>query len=293
MLTSEALPSDLPWQPHAYLLLDGVSVKNLLAQAYQWFGTPDIQLLYATTPLAPCNELSPCLISLNGLHTPGLKHYFEHLAEEWGYLIFSHAGAFEVISHLRSLLSAQYAQGPNVWLRVADPAVMHAVLSHATNTQKPEVFGPMDRVVLPDVLNDTWQQHTRPGDAVRGLPAGPYVLCETQQALLDEVRFRASIRGLNEHLLEKFPGYRSELSGAARWQWLREVAIHAGELGFDSDQDLSLYANVFALLDDDALSLHPDIAALITQPSALTPSQRIEQAADLALSHSGYDEANQ
>ena len=55
MSTLETLPDDLPWQLHAYLLLDGVSVNNLQARVREWFGTPGIQLLYATTALAPCN----------------------------------------------------------------------------------------------------------------------------------------------------------------------------------------------------------------------------------------------
>ena len=85
MSTLETLPDDLPWQTHAYLLLDGVSVNNLQARITEWYGTPEIQVLYATTPLALCNEISPCLITLNGPHTPGLGHYLAHSGEEWGY----------------------------------------------------------------------------------------------------------------------------------------------------------------------------------------------------------------
>ncbi|MFJ2333819.1 hypothetical protein [Pseudomonas helleri] len=42
MLMFETLPKHLPWQGHVYLLLDGVSVKNLQAQAYEWFGRPEL-----------------------------------------------------------------------------------------------------------------------------------------------------------------------------------------------------------------------------------------------------------
>lgn len=288
MSTLETLPDDLPWQPHAYLLLDGVSINNLRASVSEWFGTPEIQVLYATTPLASCNEISPCLITLNGPNTPGLEHYLAHSDEEWGYLIFSQASAFDVIRHLRGLLNAQYQpQGLNVWLRVADPAVMHAVLSHATDTRKPEMFGPMERVVLPDVISNGWHQHARPEGTVRALPDGPYGVCEVQQEKLDEVKFRAGIRFLEEHLSAKLPEYRADLTGSARWQCLRELAIRADGLGFSSDQDLCFYANVYGLLGDDVLLEHPDIAALITQPSGLSPSDRIKKAADLALSRSG------
>ena len=292
MSTLETLPDDLPWQLHAYLLLDGVSVNNLQARVREWFGTPEIQLLYATTALAPCNEISPCLITLNGPNTSGLGHYLAHSGEEWGYLIFSQASGFDVIRHLRRLLNAQYQpQGLNVWLRIADPAVMHAVLSHATETRKPDAFGPMERVVLPDVISNGWHHHARPEGMVRGLPDGPYGVCEAQQAKLDDVSFRAGIRSLEKHLNAKIPEYRSDLTGAARWQWLREMAIRADGLGFSSDHDLCFYANVYGLLGDDVLRDHPDIAALITQPSGLTPSDRIKKAADMALVRNGNYEA--
>lgn len=287
MLIFETLPKHLPWQGHVYLLLDGVSVKNLQAQAYEWFGRPELQLLYANTPLAPCSELSPCLITLNGPNTPGLSHYFAHAAEEWGYLIFSEASSFDVMAHLRFLLNAQYQpQGQKVWLRVADPAVMQAVLSYAASSQKPEVFGPLDHVVLPDVINNTWQHHTRLGDVQRLLPQQPYVLCEVQQDMLDEVSFRSTLKVLENHVRKQFPGYGAQWSPDTRWQWVRERANKAYTNGFISNQDICLYTNVFLLLGDDVLQQHSDIATLINQPSTLTPSQRIEKAADLAFSRS-------
>lgn len=289
MLTSDHLPEQLPWQHPAYLLLDGVSVSNLLAKTQEWFGAPNVQLLYATTALAPCSDLSPCLITLNGLHTQGLEHYFSHLAEEWGYLIFSQASSFDVICHLRALLNAQYQpQGQKVWLRVADPAVMHVILSHATATKKPEVFGPMERVVLPDVINNTWQQHARVGDGARSLSEQPYALCEAQQALLDGVSFRATLKVLEKHLRDKFPDANTELPTQARWRWVSERVRRAYEAGFSSEHDICLYANVFMLLGDDVLLHHPDIAVLITQPTDVAPSLRIEKAAELALSRSDY-----
>lgn len=287
MLTFETLPNDLPWKGHAYLLLDGVSVNNLLAKTFEWFGTTDVQLLYANTPLAPCSEVSPCLITLNGPNTPGLSHYFAHAAEEWGYLIFSEASSFEVMAHLRSLLNAQYQpQGQKVWLRVADPAVMHAVLNHATRAQKPEVFGPIDQVVLPDVVNNVWQHHVRPGDVLQPLPKQAYAVCEAQQAILDAVRFRSTLKALENHVRKYFPLYGAQWSSEARWQWMHERADRAYACGFFNNQDICLYTNVFLLLGDDVLVQHPNIATLINQSSALTPSQRIEKASELAFSRS-------
>lgn len=290
MLTPDTLPRDLPWQGNAYLLLDGISVQNLRVRLHEWFGTPDFQLLYASTPLAPCNLVSPCLITLDGLQMPGLRPYFSQIAEEWGYLIFSRASAFEVICHLRALLNAQYPHGPNVWLRVADPAVMHALLTHAAATQQTHVFGPMEQVVLPDAISNKWHHHVRNSDVPQPLAAQPYALCERQVALLDEVRLRATWRSLHEHVQEKFPNAPIGQDPQARWEWIRQVTEDAYALGFNSEHDICLYANVQVLLGDDALECHPDIAELLTRPSSLTPTQRITQAAEQALARSRYVE---
>lgn len=285
MSTLEKLPDDLPWQTHAYLLLDGVSVNNLQAKITEWYGTPEIQLLYATTPLALCNEISPCLITLNGPHTPGLGHYLAHSGEEWGYLIYSQASAFDVIRHLRLLLNAQYQpQGLNVWLRIADPSVMHTVLSHAIDTRKPEVFGPMERVVLPDVVCNGWHQHARPEGTVRALPDGPYGVCEAQQAKLDDVSFRGVIKELEKHLRNTFPDAGAGLPPEARWQWIHEFANQAYHAGYTSEQDIWRYTTLGLMLGNEVLQRHPDIAALITQPSELPASLRLEKAVALAFS---------
>ena len=285
MSTLETLPDDLPWQSHAYLLLDGVSVNNLQAKVSEWFGTPEIQLLYATTALAPCSEISPCLITFNGPNTPGLDHYLAHSGEEWGYLIFSRASGFDDIRHLRRLLNAQYQpQGLNVWLRVADPAVMHAVLSQATATRKPEVFGPMDRIVLPDVISNGWHHHARPEGSVRSLPDGPYGVCEAQQTKLDDVSFRGVIKELEKHLRTVFPGAGAHLPMEARWQWIHQLANQAYLAGYTCEQDIWRYTTLGLLLGNDVLQRHPDIAALITQSSELPASLRLEEAVALAFS---------
>lgn len=290
MLTPDTLPPDLPWQGNAYLLLDGISVKNLRVRLLDWFAAPDFQLLYANTPLVSCNPVSPCLITLKGPSTPGLSHYLAHSAEEWGYLIFSHASAFEVITHLRTLLDAQYPHGQKVWLRVADPAVMHALLKHAEDTASADFFGPMEQVVLPDAISNAWHHHVRRGAQPRSLAAQPYGLCERQVALLDEVRLRAIWISLHGHLHKAFPEVFGGQDALARWAWIRNVAASAYALGFNSEHEMCLYANVRILLGDDVLERHPDIAQLFTQPCALTPTQRIEQAAALALARSPYRE---
>ncbi len=87
---------------------------------------------------------------------------------------------------------------------------------------------------------------------------------------------------LDKHLQTHFPAYCTALTRIERWQHLRGLADEAYERGFNSERDIFRYANIFALLGDDALQHHSDIAELITSSSAATPSQRVEQAARIA-----------
>lgn len=87
-----------------------------------------------------------------------------------------------------------------------------------------------------------------------------------------------------------FPHYQSTLNPSQRWQHVRALAERAYSLGFSSEYDITLYANIFGLLGADALDRHPDIATLVNHPSSLTPTQRIEQAADLAYARASSAE---
>lgn len=276
------LPAALPWDAPAYLLLDGISVENLAQRLYQWAESPDFEVLYLDTPWADLSDVSPCLVRLNGQQDPALVAFVENSHDEWGYLLFSHASRDELLSHLRWLVSVRHPLGEDMLLRLADPAVVHALFGQAARENDATLFGPIERVVVADRIQACWHQHQCPGSAEVSRHDRPYLLSEAQLEMLGEVGFRGILIRLDEHLRDYFPDYQHALSQPERWQYLRALAERAYAQGFQSEHDITLYANIFGLLGEAALQTHTDIAELVGQASSLTPSQRIEQAADLA-----------
>lgn len=276
------LPAGLSWDICAYLLLDGISVDSLLQRLYQWSDSPDFDVLYLDTPWAELSDVSPCLVRLSGQQDPALSAFLENSHAEWGYLLFSSANRAELLSHLRWLVQVRHPLGEDMLLRLADPAVVHALFGQAVREGDSTLFGPIEQVVGADRIQTCWHQHQRPGLAECISHDRPYSLSDAQLELLGEVGFRSILVQLDEHLRDYFPDYQRALNQPERWQHLRSLAEQAYAQGFQSEHEITLYANIFGLLGADALQTHSDIAELLSKASALTPSQRIEQAADLA-----------
>ncbi|MBU1330746.1 MAG: DUF4123 domain-containing protein [Gammaproteobacteria bacterium] len=276
------LPAALPWDAPAYLLLDGISVETLPQQLYEWSESPDFDAVYLETPWAELAEVSPCLVRLNGQQDPALAAFVQNSQDEWGYLVFSPASRDEVLNHLRWLVSVRHPLGEAMLLRLADPAVIYALLEPTLRDADATLWGPVEQIVAADRMQNSWHQLQRPGSATAARHDRPYQLSDAQLERLGEVAFRGILIRLDEHLREYFPDYHQALTPPDRWQHLRTLAEQAYAQGFHSEQDITLYANIFGLLGDSALQEHTDIAELLTQKSSLTPSQRIEQAADLA-----------
>jgi hypothetical protein len=143
------------------------------------------------------------------------------------------------------------------------------------------LFGPIEQVLAGDRLEERWHWLERPGPVAKTNREKPYTLSVEQLERLGGVAFRGVLIGLDEHLSEHFPDHTRPRQGRERWAYLQDLADSAYSKGFDSEYDITLYANIFGLLGEDALQAHPDIAALLASPS-LVPAERIEQAADLA-----------
>ncbi|MNJ67357.1 hypothetical protein D3C77_635230 [compost metagenome] len=68
----------------------------------------------------------------------------------------------------------------------------------------------------------------------------------------------------------------------ARRQYVQKMTEQAYQQGFASDQELTLYANVFGYLAGQPLTDHPDIGQLLTNPTPDAPLTRVRRAAELA-----------
>lgn len=277
----EALPVDLPWSMQASLILDGVSLPNLPHKLYEWSPHPQFEPLYLGTDHEALLDLSPCLVRLTGRSDPVLDHYLEHAKEECGFLLFSRAPWQEQVQHMRWLSRVQAPYGEEMLLRLADPAVFHALLAQPSTEANAGLLGPFECAVLPDALEEAWYEHRRPPE--QWAPQNsPYRLSDEQLTRLGEVNFRSVIGKLDLHMQAQYPAYGSNWDRANRRAHLTGLAEDAYEKGFCSEEDIFLYANIFGLLGSKALEAHPDIAHLLEQRSTDTPSQRLHKAVAMA-----------
>jgi hypothetical protein len=279
----QGLPPGLPWNGGASLVLDGVSVERLPQHLHQWSQNPAFEPLYLGTRWAELVDLSPCLVNIEGQQNPILSQFLANASREWGYLLFSDAPWRQIIEHLRWLTSVRHPQGEEVLLRLADPAVAHALLSHGEQLKDPTLFGPCTQILTADAATGVWHLHQRPGLAPIPDHSQPYRLSEEQLSLLDEVSFRSVVMGLDEHMQEYFPNYRAHATTRQRWEHFHYLASQAYERGYNSEFDITLYANIHGFLGEQALKEHPDLDAQLNTPSAQTPAQRLEQVADIAM----------
>ena len=79
-----------------------------------------------------------------------------------------------------------------------------------------------------------------------------------------------------------FAHYQADVPQAQRWEHLHALAVRAYERGFESELDITLYANVHGYLGENALQAHPDLDEALSTISMLTPAQRIEKVAEVA-----------
>ncbi|WP_165957298.1 DUF4123 domain-containing protein [Pseudomonas sp. H9] len=272
------LPEDLPWVTPAYLLLDGVSLPDLLQRIHPW-GNP-IYSLYLQTRWHELSAISPCLVALNGRDDPLLAYFQEHAAREWGYLLFSNADAYDLCRHWRHVLSVQQADGVEVMPRIADPAVMHPLFNLAVQDCSARWFGPVTHVCLPDSVHACWWQHARADQA--GDEPATYRLTDQELTALGAVEFRNAVSDMTEHLHKHFPRFMASLAPATRRQYVQTLMEQAYQQGFSSAQELTLYANVLGYLDGQPLTEHPDISLLLIKPTQDAPLNRVKRAAEIA-----------
>ncbi|MCH4564599.1 DUF4123 domain-containing protein [Halomonas sp. EGI 63088] len=240
-----------PVEKQVYLLLDGVRVQELPRRLYEWSeGRLEADLLYAGTPWAEVKDVSPWLVQLNGLDDPVLQAFLaDGLEPEWGYLVESGASLTEVADHLRSLILVRHPLDVPMLLRLADPAVIAALLQEGS-TPALVPWGPIERLVLPDAVAEAWQSWAPAADEAPPLvpaPAG-YCLSEAQLQRLQACDLRRHARQLMGFVDQHCAGWLMETSRPQRHVQLLEIVREARDMGFTSPREWALLCTLMARL---------------------------------------------
>lgn len=284
-----------PVDRQVYLLLDGVRVDQLARRLYEWSSESGLEadLLYAGTPLADVSDVSPWLIALPSEQHPVLQAFLaQGLHEEWGYLLESKASLEELGNYLRKLLQVRHPSGITMWLRLADPAVIAALLPDQSN---PAItpWGPIDALIRPDSVTVLWDQsapasHT--ADTLLEIPQGGLRLNETQLGRLQGCDKRRDLR----HLMRFVDAYCSTWAlpnvPVERYDHLAVLTDTARQYGFTTPRQWGLLCTLFTreqsttwtLLEEKA----PQIYARLTRILDAPPAERLKTAQALSSTHS-------
>lgn len=279
---SKSLSSELVAQGCTGLLMDAVTLLNLPHQLAQWTNPWIFEPLYTAPHMAGLESVSPRILKITDIQNPVLQDFLAHSHEEWGYLLLCDGTWQTLVQHMRWLTVARMPHGQDVFLKVADPAVMHAVLNNRACEQDATLFGPCRQILMADGIQGRWHAHNRPGSAPEPSHQTPYLLNAAQALAFDDVKFRGVVKDLDTHMRHYFSGYQGAATPAQRWVHLQGLATQAYERGFNSELDIIRYANIHGYLGEEALQIHLDLERILSTASPQTPSQRVEKAAHIA-----------
>lgn len=275
------------------LLLDGVSCPDLLRKLYEWDPSPDYDLLYLETELKTVADISPCLVPISTASEIFRQFSAQGLEQEWGYLIRFNSTREQVLAHLRNLLTVHPVSGVNLYLKVADPAVIAAMLQD--ESRRAELMGPIAEIITVDTFMMQSHRFTNPAPTDVANTKS-IILTAQEQELLSEADFRRACQRLMLHLDSYFPDafVQQRLGRVPYWQLVVSIAERAYELGFQSERDITMFANVLGFLQTDHVDpkQHPDIYTSLYHASEFTPAQRVEHAARLAQQYAASTSEN-
>jgi hypothetical protein len=282
--SAKLLAGDFTGQHTVGLLLDALEIKELLRQIYQWSPAPELDVLYQQTQWAGISHLSPCLVRVRSGDDPVLLQFLANIDKPWGYLWVCEGSWSQLLAHVRWLTSFKPPLGDDMYLRISDPAVAHALFAEE-HCPGADLFGPCREIIVAPPVPGDWRRYRRSGATVIPQYDNPYVASGAQWSALKSVAFGKSIAALYQHMQRFFPEYRADLTPVQRLQHVRALAQQAIDKGFTAEREIWLYANIFGFLGDSALDQHPDIRSLL-EDAGLTPFERVNRAATLAAERS-------
>lgn len=283
-----------PEGPQVYLLLDGVRVEQLAKRLYEWSAEYPLEadLLYAGTPLAEVSDVSPWLVALPEIDHPVLQAFLtQGLDDEWGYLIESQASLVSLGHHLRKLLHVRHPAGVPMWLRLADPAVIAALLPDQSDPAMVP-WGPMECLIRPDAIEGHWviSGPARRTDEDIALPPEGYLMNDVQLGRLHACDQRRDIRRLLTFVDTYCAALPLPVERADRYVWLEALTTTAREHGFTTLRQWGLLCTLLRQTNSDGWETlrqqAPAVYTCLIDTKEASPPKRLKAAFAILSNHS-------
>lgn len=257
-----------------YLLLDGGHLPELERQLFEVIDSPAYQPLYLYSPWDSLREVSPCLVEAS----EPLLSWFQQLPANTGWLLASHLTLLPLADQLRQLIEVESPYGSRILLKLAAPETMACLMVDAD----PWFWQGIAQVWLPTRAG--WH-HWQVKETLAEPMGDRCRLTEPQWARLGEVSWQNQLDAAYRHMQAWFPARLSAQSDPQAW--IARWAKQAYQLGFQTERDLLLFFNVLGFVGDGWWEGddYPTLTKYLTSPSAQTPSQRVELAANWAEQH--------
>ena len=260
-----------------YLFVDGGQVDNLVTYLYQLPGHLDIEPMYLYPPYDALKEVSPYMVRA----TAEVKQWFFSLNDITAGFFFSSEEPLDSLrDYYRRFIQVQTPYHSEVMLKMAHSEVAWVLLSHADSP----FWGAMQTAWLPTRLG--WQVLHAPKNPISLDSETMFVLNDEVWQELGRISWRNNLETIAAHLDRYFPEVRGKHPDFG--DWIHDHATTGYQQGFTTERDLLQYFNVLACVGDNPKHIerrHPNIYTLMTKPSASTPSQRIEKAAEMAWAY--------
>lgn len=269
---------ELPWQTHQItLLLDGVNVPNILPLLYANNGIKQFEVLFLQTRFQELKEVSPCLIKLESPTSYPVQKFLENINEEWGYLLASQASWDEQVKHLRKLLVVEDdITKKQMLLKIADPQIITALLTIASEEQDTTLYGPFTDVLTANILDKQITHLQRPNQQILPLEV-PYRLSLKESSALDQVDIKRANQQIYAHMQTYFPEFLAN-SGNDYKEQIDQLIKQAEELTYSSVQEQLYYLNIHGYLGMDALQKNQKLTDLVQAKDI----ESLKEAAQLA-----------
>lgn len=267
----------LPWQTHRItLLLDGINTPDLLPMIYAEQVVKEFEILYVQTRFTELRDVSPCLIALNSPNDYPLDKFLDNLHAEWGYCLVSRASWAEQVRHLRNLLVIKGSElDRQMLLKIADPQVITALLNNAIQCRNPTLFGPFERVLTYDVIDERIYDLRRPEGTIYPI-ISPYQLTPQESDALDWVDVKRANQQIYAHIVNYFPNFPAD--GGNQRRAIDWLIGQAEQKGYTSLQEQLYYLNIHGYLGVNALEQYPQLGDLISKKDI----ESLKEAAHLA-----------
>ncbi len=262
---------DIPGDGSLLLFLDSTQIESCAQKLFEVEGEIDVEPIYILEPFDELLEVSPYVVRV----TPQIMSWFYSQQTPTAGFFFTSKQSIEAICcHFRHAIKVRTPYDRDVFFKMAHSEVAWVMLKNDVT----HYWAMIDQAWLPTRVG--WKILTKP-DFVPEALKWPLQLTDRLWQQLSQVTWMNTLQAITLHLEAHFPALIAQDEYDA---WLNATASEAYQLGFNTERDLLFYFNIIGWLGEEAVSSeqYPDIHQLVFLPSLETPSQRIEQASELA-----------